>query len=71
MVGSHDASRIVVGVLNLAVLISLRACFRREAVQVHDLYATILHLLGFDHTQLAYRLMDIHGLVVGNYSLSC
>ena len=24
-------------------------------VHVHDLHATILHLLGFDHTRLSYR----------------
>jgi len=40
-------------------------------VHVHDLHATILHLLGFDHTRLTYRyagrdfrLTDIHGRVV-------
>jgi len=40
-------------------------------VHVHDLQATILHLLGFDHTQLTfrfqgrdYRLTDVHGSVV-------
>ncbi|WP_164103701.1 DUF1501 domain-containing protein [Candidatus Laterigemmans baculatus] len=40
-------------------------------VHVHDLQATILHLLGFDHTQLTYRfqgrdyrLTDVHGEVV-------
>lgn len=40
-------------------------------VHVHDLHATILHLLGFDHTQLTYRhagrdfrLTDVHGSVV-------
>ena len=40
-------------------------------VHVHDLHATILHLLGFDHTRLTYRyagrdfrLTDIHGNVV-------
>ena len=38
---------------------------------VHDLHATILHLLGLDHTQLTYRfggrdyrLTDVHGRVV-------
>jgi uncharacterized protein (DUF1501 family) len=41
------------------------------AVHVHDLQATILHLLGIDHTQLTfkyqgryYRLTDVHGQVV-------
>lgn len=40
-------------------------------VQVYDLQATILHLLGFDHTRLThrfqgrdYRLTDVHGEVV-------
>jgi len=27
----------------------------KDRVHVHDLHATILHLLGFDHTQLTYR----------------
>ena len=42
-----------------------------EKVHVHDLNATILHLLGFDHTKLTfrfqgrdYRLTDVHGEVV-------
>jgi hypothetical protein len=42
-----------------------------EKVHVHDLHATILHLLGFDHTRLTYRfqgrdfrLTDVHGEVV-------
>jgi hypothetical protein len=41
------------------------------AVHVHDLQATILHLLGIDHEQLTYlsqgrhfRLTDVHGHVV-------
>lgn len=40
-------------------------------VHVHDLNATLLHLLGFDHTKLIYRfqgrdyrLTDVHGTVV-------
>jgi hypothetical protein len=40
-------------------------------VHVHDLHATLLHLLGFDHTRLTYRyagrdyrLTDVHGTVV-------
>jgi len=43
----------------------------RDKVHVHDLQATILHLLGFDHEQLTYpfqgrdfRLTDVHGRVV-------
>jgi hypothetical protein len=42
-----------------------------KPVHVHDLHATILHLLGFDHTRLTYRyagrdfrLTDVHGEVV-------
>ncbi len=42
-------------------------------VHVHDLQATILHLLGFDHTRLTYRfqgrdyrLTDVHGHVVSD-----
>ncbi len=42
-----------------------------QKVSVHDLHATLLHLLGFDHTQLTYRyaardfrLTDVHGEVV-------
>jgi hypothetical protein len=40
-------------------------------VHVHDLNATILHLLGFDHTRLTfrfqgrdYRLTDVHGSII-------
>lgn len=40
-------------------------------VHVHDLHATMLHLLGFDHTRLTYRyagrdfrLTDVHGRVI-------
>jgi hypothetical protein len=42
-----------------------------DKVHVHDLHATILHLLGFDHTRLTYhfagrdyRLTDVYGNVV-------
>ena len=42
-----------------------------DKVHVHDLHATILHLLGFDHTKLTFRtqgrdfrLTDVHGNVV-------
>ncbi len=45
--------------------------FNPGAVHVHDLNATILHLLGVDHTKLTYRyagrdfrLTDVHGFVV-------
>ena len=43
----------------------------RDPVEVYDLNATILHLLGIDHTRLTYkfqgrdfRLTDVHGRVV-------
>jgi hypothetical protein len=43
----------------------------RDGVSVHDLHATILHLLGVDHERLTYRfqgrdyrLTDVHGQVV-------
>ena len=43
----------------------------RDKVHIHDLQATILHLLGFDHERLTfrfqgrdYRLTDVHGKVV-------
>lgn len=43
----------------------------KDQVHVHDLQATILHLLGFDHTKLTYRfqgrdfrLTDVHGELV-------
>ena len=41
-----------------------------KPVHVHDLHATILHLLGLDHERLTYRfagrdfrLTDVHGTV--------
>jgi hypothetical protein len=43
----------------------------KDVVHVHDLHATILHLMGFDHTKLVYeyngrpfRLTDVYGNVV-------
>ena len=40
-------------------------------VEIHDLHATMLHLLGFDHTRLSYlysgrdmRLTDVHGELI-------
>ena len=43
----------------------------RDPVHIHDFNATLLHLLGIDHTQLTYkfqgrhfRLTDVHGEVV-------
>lgn len=43
----------------------------RDGVHVHDFHATILHLLGLDHTRLTYRhsgrdfrLTDVHGDLV-------
>lgn len=42
-----------------------------KKMEVHDLHATMLHLLGFDHTKLTYRysgrdmrLTDVHGNIV-------
>jgi hypothetical protein len=42
-----------------------------DRVHVHDLHATLMHLLGFDHTKLTFRfqgrdfrLTDVHGNVV-------
>jgi hypothetical protein len=42
-----------------------------DAVHLHDLHATMLHLLGLDHTRLTYRvggrefrLTDVEGQVV-------
>jgi len=44
-----------------------------QPTSVHDLHATILHLLGFDHERLTYRyagrdfrLTDVHGKAIGN-----
>jgi hypothetical protein len=43
----------------------------RDGVHVHDLNATLLHLMGLDHTRLVYRfqgrdyrLTDVSGRVV-------
>ena len=43
----------------------------RDPLHVHDFNATLLHLMGVDHTQLVYRfqgrdyrLTDVHGRVV-------
>jgi uncharacterized protein (DUF1501 family) len=43
----------------------------KDRIHVHDLHATILHLLGFDHTKLTYRfqgrdfrLTDVEGEIV-------
>ena len=45
----------------------------RDKVHVHDLHATILHLMGLDHTRLTYhysgrdyRLTDVFGQIVEN-----
>ena len=47
------------------------AAATENKVHIHDLHATILALLGFDHTKLTYRyngrdfrLTDVHGSVV-------
>ncbi|HET6409481.1 MAG TPA: DUF1501 domain-containing protein [Chthoniobacteraceae bacterium] len=51
----------------------LGATVAEDKVHVHDFHATILHLLGLDHTRLTYRhggrdyrLTDVHGTVVEN-----
>ena len=43
----------------------------QDKVEIYDLHATIVHLLGMDHTRLTYRwggrdmrLTDVHGVVV-------
>ncbi len=43
----------------------------RDPVHVHDLNATLLHLLGIDHERLIYRhqgrryrLTDVHGSII-------
>jgi hypothetical protein len=43
----------------------------QDKVHVHDLHATLLHLMGIDHTRLTYtysgrefRLTDVHGNVI-------
>ena len=42
-----------------------------DPVHIHDLHATMLHLLGIDHTKLTFqfqgrdfRLTDVHGKVI-------
>jgi len=49
----------------------LGATVAENGVHVHDFHATILHLLGIDHTRLTYRhagrdyrLTDVHGRIV-------
>ena len=44
---------------------------RAHPTEVHDIYATVLHLLGIDHTRLSVRhdgidrrLTDVHGHVI-------
>ena len=48
-----------------------KATFTPGVVHVHDLQATILHLLGLDHERLSFyhngierRLTDVHGHVI-------
>jgi Protein of unknown function (DUF1501) len=43
----------------------------KDVTGIHDLHATILHLMGFDHTKLIYeyngrpfRLTDVYGDVI-------
>ncbi len=44
---------------------------QEQPISPHDLHATILHLLGMDHTKLTYRfngrdmrLTDVHGTLI-------
>jgi hypothetical protein len=57
--------------LNLGATDELGFAAVEDRVHVHDLQATILHLLGLDHTKLTFRfqgrdfrLTDVHGKVV-------
>ncbi len=57
--------------LNLGETDELGFAAVKDRVHVHDLQATILHLLGLDHTKLTFRfqgrdfrLTDVHGEVV-------
>ena len=50
---------------------TITAILCQEKVHLHDLHATMLHLLGLDHTRLTYRhagrdfrLTDVSGKVV-------
>jgi hypothetical protein len=43
----------------------------QDRYEIHDLHATLLHLLGYDHTKLTYRfggrdmrLTDVHGELI-------
>ena len=43
----------------------------QDPVHIHDLHATLLHCLGFDHERLTYRyqgrdfrLTDVHGKII-------
>jgi hypothetical protein len=57
--------------LNLGLTDELGYAAIEDRVHVHDLQATILHLLGLDHTKLTFRfqgrdfrLTDVHGAIV-------
>ena len=57
--------------LSLGATDELGYMVTEDPVSVHDLHATLLHQLGFDHTKLTYkfqgrqfRLTDVHGEVV-------
>ena len=45
----------------------------KDPVHIHDLHATMLHLLGIDHAKLTFqfqgrdfRLTDVHGKVINS-----
>jgi hypothetical protein len=61
----------VKGGMSYGVTDEIGAKVAENGVHVHDFHATILHLLGIDHTRLTfrhagrdYRLTDVHGRVV-------
>ena len=61
----------VKGGLSYGATDDIAATVVENKVHVHDFHATILHLLGIDHTRLTYRhggrdyrLTDVHGNIV-------
>ena len=64
-----ESTRVAYG--RIVVMRSSMSSGSQDPVHVHDLQATILHLLGIDHERLTYkhqgrryRLTDVHGHVV-------
>ena len=63
----------VKGAISYGTTDEIGATVAENGVHVHDFHATILHLLGIDHTRLTYRhagrdyrLTDVHGRVVSD-----